>query len=70
MPFVLAPVVTRLHRRGLGRTTAVIVTVALVLIGSVGIGSAVHVSAEKFRLAAGIDATHVPYRGCCAAEKT
>jgi tripartite-type tricarboxylate transporter receptor subunit TctC len=31
--------------------------------GSVGIGSAVHVSAEKFRLAAGIDATHLPYRG-------
>src|SRR5450631_2736573 len=31
--------------------------------GSVGIGSAVHVSAEKFRLAAGIEATHVPYRG-------
>lgn len=31
--------------------------------GSVGIGSAVHISAEKFRLAAGIDATHVPYRG-------
>lgn len=31
--------------------------------GSVGIGSAVHISAEKFRLAAGIDVTHVPYRG-------
>ena len=31
--------------------------------GSVGIGSAVHISAEKFRLAAGIDAAHVPYRG-------
>jgi tripartite-type tricarboxylate transporter receptor subunit TctC len=31
--------------------------------GSVGIGSAVHISAEKFRLAAGIQATHVPYRG-------
>lgn len=31
--------------------------------GSVGIGSATHISAEKFRLAAGIDATHVPYRG-------
>lgn len=31
--------------------------------GSVGIGSAVHISAEKFRLAAGIDATHIPYRG-------
>ena len=31
--------------------------------GSVGIGSAVHISAEKFRLAAGFDATHVPYRG-------
>jgi tripartite-type tricarboxylate transporter receptor subunit TctC len=31
--------------------------------GSVGIGSATHISAEKFRLAAGIQATHVPYRG-------
>jgi tripartite-type tricarboxylate transporter receptor subunit TctC len=31
--------------------------------GSVGIGSATHISAEKFRLAAGIEATHVPYRG-------
>jgi tripartite-type tricarboxylate transporter receptor subunit TctC len=31
--------------------------------GSVGIGSAVHISAEKFRLAAGIETTHVPYRG-------
>ena len=31
--------------------------------GSVGIGSAVHISVEKFRLAAGIEATHVPYRG-------
>src|SRR6195952_4244498 len=31
--------------------------------GSVGVGSAVHISAEKFRLAAGVAATHVPYRG-------
>lgn len=31
--------------------------------GTVGIGSAVHISAEKFRLAAGITPTHVPYRG-------
>jgi tripartite-type tricarboxylate transporter receptor subunit TctC len=31
--------------------------------GSVGIGSAVHISAEKFRLAAGLETTHVPYRG-------
>jgi tripartite-type tricarboxylate transporter receptor subunit TctC len=31
--------------------------------GSAGIGSAVHISAEKFRLAAGVEATHVPYRG-------
>jgi tripartite-type tricarboxylate transporter receptor subunit TctC len=31
--------------------------------GSVGIGSAVHISAEKFRFAAGVEATHVPYRG-------
>ena len=30
--------------------------------GSVGVGSAVHISAEKFRLAAGIEATHVTYR--------
>jgi tripartite-type tricarboxylate transporter receptor subunit TctC len=30
--------------------------------GSVGIGSAVHISTEKFRVAAGIEATHVPYR--------
>ncbi len=36
---------------------------ATITFGSVGIGSAVHISAEKFRLAAGIDATHVPYRG-------
>ncbi|QUS38317.1 tripartite tricarboxylate transporter substrate binding protein [Tardiphaga alba] len=31
--------------------------------GSVGVGSAVHISSEKFRLAGGFDATHVPYRG-------
>jgi tripartite-type tricarboxylate transporter receptor subunit TctC len=31
--------------------------------GSPGVGSAVHISSEKFRLAAGIDAAHVPYRG-------
>jgi tripartite-type tricarboxylate transporter receptor subunit TctC len=31
--------------------------------GSAGIGSATHISAEKFRLAAGIETTHVPYRG-------
>jgi tripartite-type tricarboxylate transporter receptor subunit TctC len=31
--------------------------------GSVGVGSATHISAEKFRLAAKIDTTHVPYRG-------
>jgi tripartite-type tricarboxylate transporter receptor subunit TctC len=31
--------------------------------GSVGVGSAVHISAEKFRRAGGFEATHVPYRG-------
>jgi tripartite-type tricarboxylate transporter receptor subunit TctC len=36
---------------------------ASISFGSVGIGSAVHISAEKFRLAAGIEATHIPYRG-------
>src|ERR1700710_1494567 len=30
--------------------------------GSVGIGSAVHISSEKFKLAAGIEAPPVPYR--------
>ncbi len=30
---------------------------------SAGVGSATHLNAEKFRLQAGIDATHVPYRG-------
>lgn len=34
-----------------------------IVFGSVGVGSAVHISAEKFLLAAGIEATHVPYRG-------
>ncbi len=31
--------------------------------GSAGTGSATHINAEKFRVAAGITATHVPYRG-------
>jgi tripartite-type tricarboxylate transporter receptor subunit TctC len=31
--------------------------------GSVGVGSAVHISSEKFRAAAGFQATHIPYRG-------
>lgn len=39
LAFVLSPVVTRLHRRGLGRTTAVVVTVALVVLGSAGMGA-------------------------------
>ncbi|MCO6416759.1 tripartite tricarboxylate transporter substrate binding protein [Siccirubricoccus sp. KC 17139] len=31
--------------------------------GSPGIGSAVHISGEMFKLAAGVDMVHVPYRG-------
>jgi tripartite-type tricarboxylate transporter receptor subunit TctC len=31
--------------------------------GSAGVGSATHVSAERFRASAGIEATHVPYKG-------
>jgi tripartite-type tricarboxylate transporter receptor subunit TctC len=38
-------------------------TDASINFGSVGIGSATHISAEKFRLAAGLNATHIPYRG-------
>jgi tripartite-type tricarboxylate transporter receptor subunit TctC len=31
--------------------------------GSAGIGSGTHVNAEKFKLAAGIDVLHIPYKG-------
>lgn len=31
--------------------------------GSAGVGTATHISAERFDLAAGIQATHVPYKG-------
>jgi tripartite-type tricarboxylate transporter receptor subunit TctC len=31
--------------------------------GSAGVGTATHISAERFRLAAGFDATHIPYKG-------
>jgi tripartite-type tricarboxylate transporter receptor subunit TctC len=31
--------------------------------GSAGIGSGTHFNAEKFKLAAGIDVTHIPYKG-------
>jgi tripartite-type tricarboxylate transporter receptor subunit TctC len=31
--------------------------------GSAGVGTATHISAERFRQSAGIQATHVPYRG-------
>ena len=31
--------------------------------GSAGVGSATHISAERFRMAAGIEAQHVPYKG-------
>ncbi len=36
---------------------------AQISFGSVGSGSAVPISAEKFRLAAAIEAAHIPYRG-------
>src|SRR5262249_34696870 len=35
--------------------------------GSVGIGSAVHMSTELLRLSAGFDAVHVPFRGMAEA---
>src|SRR5215470_12458536 len=31
--------------------------------GTAGIGSAAHINSEKFRVAAGIDAVHVPFKG-------
>src|SRR5437867_6128134 len=32
-------------------------------VGSAGTGSGTHINAEKFRLAAGIDVVHIPYKG-------
>ena len=40
-------------RRGLARLT----------FSSVGVGTATHLSAERFRISAGIDALHVPFKG-------
>jgi len=37
--------------------------------GSAGTGSGTHINAEKFRLATGIDAVHVPYKGTPEALK-
>jgi len=31
--------------------------------GSAGVGSGTHINAEKFKLAAGIDVVHIPYKG-------
>ena len=31
--------------------------------GSAGIGSGIHMTAERFKMVAGIDAVHVPYKG-------
>ena len=31
--------------------------------GSAGVGSGTHINAEKFKLVAGIDAVHIPYKG-------
>lgn len=42
------PVVHRLQRRGLGRTTAVIATVGLVVFGSVGIGAIITHQVTQF----------------------
>ena len=39
LAFVLSPVVNRIQRRGVGRTAAVVLTVGLVLLGSIGIGA-------------------------------
>lgn len=39
--FVLTPVVARLQRRGLGRTTAVVLTLGLLLLAGVGVGALV-----------------------------
>lgn len=41
LAFVLGPIVARLQRRGLGRTTAVVLTVAVVLVAVVGVGAVV-----------------------------
>jgi predicted PurR-regulated permease PerM len=50
LAFALSPVVSRLQRRGLGRSTAVLLTVGLVLLATVGIGALV--TQQVSRLAA------------------
>ena len=50
LAFVLAPVATRLHRRGLGKTTSVLVTVVLVLLGTLAVGAVI--ADQVYRLAA------------------
>lgn len=41
LAFVLAPIVSRLQRRGLGRVPAVILTVSLVVCGSIAVGAVI-----------------------------
>ena len=57
-----------LHRRPATRPSAELIAAAKKKPGelnfaSAGTGSGTHINAEKFRLAAGIDAVHIPYKG-------
>ena len=69
-----APVVMEVHPSVPARTVADFVAYAKqhpgkLSFGSAGTGGTIHLAGEMFRQMAGIEMTHVPYKGCCGAEK-
>jgi tripartite-type tricarboxylate transporter receptor subunit TctC len=76
----VAPLTTQSYVLVTGETTAVATVSALIAaakakpgelrFGSTGVGTGTHLGIEKFNLAAGIDATHVPARGSDAIADT
>ena len=76
----VAPLTTQSYVLVTGETTALATVSALIAaakakpgelrFGSTGVGTGTHLGIEKFNLAAGIDATHVPARGSDAIADT
>jgi len=68
------PVVMEVHPSVPARTVADFVAYAKqhpgkLSFGSAGTGGTIYLAGEMFRQMAGIEMTHVPYKGCCRAEK-